>query len=155
MLPAAKRGQRLTGCAGGQVRIEGRPITSVLGTKSRFWAADGSAVGVEELALQYYATPEAGGWKGGRCSYPDLHTFTLCCNVRDESGRCSTCQPQAVLGTYHGVYRCRMVLHVCAALSHRMDRHSSCAVRRNALRGRRVGDAVWAAAVAGAVRGCP
>lgn len=50
----------------GQVRIEGRPITSVLGAKSRFWAADGAAVGVEELALQYYATPEAGGWKGGR-----------------------------------------------------------------------------------------
>ena len=44
----------------------GRPITSVLGAKSRFWAADGSAVGVEELALLHYATPEAGGWKGAR-----------------------------------------------------------------------------------------
>ncbi len=49
-----------------QVRIEGRPITSVLGAKSRFWAADGSAVGVEQLALLHYAAPEAGGWKGGR-----------------------------------------------------------------------------------------
>lgn len=65
---SSQAGQRLTGCAGGQVRIEGRPITRVLGAKSRFWAADGSAVGVEELALQYYATPEAGGWKGERCS---------------------------------------------------------------------------------------
>lgn len=53
------------GC-GKQVRIVGRPITSVLGAKSRFWAADGSAVGVEELALLHYATPEAGGWKGAR-----------------------------------------------------------------------------------------
>jgi len=49
-----------------QVRIEGRPITSVLGAKSRFWAADGSAVGVEQLALLHYAAPEAGGWKGVR-----------------------------------------------------------------------------------------
>jgi len=50
------------------VRIEGRPITSVLGAKSRFWAADGSAVGVEQLALLHYAAPETGGWKGVRPS---------------------------------------------------------------------------------------
>ena len=90
LLSAAKQG--LTRRAGGQVRIEGRPITSVLGAKSRFWAADGSAVGVEELALQFYATPEAGGWKGAR--YPDLYPFTQCCVVGNESGRCSTCQHQ-------------------------------------------------------------
>ena len=54
------------GCRPARCASRAGPITSVLGAKSRFWAADGAAVGVEELALQYYATPEAGGWKGGR-----------------------------------------------------------------------------------------
>ncbi|KAK9819580.1 hypothetical protein WJX81_006116 [Elliptochloris bilobata] len=50
-----------------EVRIEGRPIASVLGAKSQFWSADGSAVGVEQLALLHYATEAAGGWRGMHC----------------------------------------------------------------------------------------
>ncbi len=47
-----------------QVCIEGRPIASKIGTKSMFWSADGEAVKVEELALQYYASEDGGGWQG-------------------------------------------------------------------------------------------
>ena len=53
--------------AGGvQVCIEGRPIASKIGTKSMFWSADGEAVKVEELALQYYASEDGGGWQGAQ-----------------------------------------------------------------------------------------
>jgi hypothetical protein len=49
-----------------QVCIEGRPIASRIGAKSQFWDADGYAVSVEQLALQHYASPEAGAWQGAR-----------------------------------------------------------------------------------------
>ena len=32
--------------------------------KSRFYGLDGEQVGVEELALQFYASEEGGGWRG-------------------------------------------------------------------------------------------
>lgn len=46
--------------------IEGRPIASKIGAKSMFWSADGEAVKVEELALQYYASDDGGGWQGAQ-----------------------------------------------------------------------------------------
>ena len=47
-----------------QVCIVGRPIDSRVGAKSQFWDEDGQAVSVEQLALQHYASPEAGAWQG-------------------------------------------------------------------------------------------
>ncbi|KAI3439047.1 hypothetical protein D9Q98_001457 [Chlorella vulgaris] len=47
-----------------EVRMVGRPLNRVIGTKSRFYGLDDEQCGVEELALQYYATDEAGGWQG-------------------------------------------------------------------------------------------
>ena len=47
-----------------QVRIEGQPLNSVLGIKSRFAGNGGEECSVEELALQYYAAEAGGGWTG-------------------------------------------------------------------------------------------
>ena len=38
----------------------------VAGLKSKFVGASGDQVTVEQLALEYYATLEGGGWQGGR-----------------------------------------------------------------------------------------
>lgn len=46
-----------------EVRIQGRPLDSKVGMKSRFYGEDGEQCGVEELALQFYAG-EGGGWQG-------------------------------------------------------------------------------------------
>ncbi|KAL5542879.1 hypothetical protein UlMin_010589 [Ulmus minor] len=46
-----------------EVHIQGRPLNSVIGAKSRFYGEDGEQCGVEQLALQYYAG-EGGGWQG-------------------------------------------------------------------------------------------
>ncbi|XP_072071714.1 fanconi-associated nuclease 1 homolog isoform X2 [Arachis hypogaea] len=46
-----------------EVYVQGRPINSDLGAKSRFYNEEGEQCGVEELALYYYAG-EGGGWQG-------------------------------------------------------------------------------------------
>ncbi|KAK8572824.1 hypothetical protein V6N13_048390 [Hibiscus sabdariffa] len=46
-----------------EVNIQGRPLNCETGRKSRFYGEDGEQCGVEELALQYYAT-DGGGWHG-------------------------------------------------------------------------------------------
>lgn len=46
-----------------EVHVQGRPLNSVIGMKSRFYGEDGEQCGVEQLALQYYAG-EGGGWEG-------------------------------------------------------------------------------------------
>ena len=59
----------------------------VAGLKSKFVGASGDQVTVEQLALEYYATPEGGGWQGARrqallricCSMQMCHTFSLAC----------------------------------------------------------------------------
>ncbi|KAG6543623.1 hypothetical protein Mapa_014986 [Marchantia paleacea] len=50
-----------------EVQIRGRPLNCVTGKKSRFYGYDGEQCGVEELALQYYASEEGGGWQGVHC----------------------------------------------------------------------------------------
>ncbi|KAE8726481.1 Fanconi-associated nuclease 1-like protein [Hibiscus syriacus] len=45
-----------------EVHIQGRPLNCETGRKSRFYGEDGEQCGVEQLALQYYAT--GGGWHG-------------------------------------------------------------------------------------------
>ncbi|KAK5839541.1 fanconi-associated nuclease 1 homolog isoform X1 [Gossypium arboreum] len=45
-----------------EVHIQGRPLNCEAGRKSRFYGEDGEQCGVEQLALQYYATE--GGWQG-------------------------------------------------------------------------------------------
>ena len=50
-----------------QVRIEGQPLNSVLGIKSRFVGNGGEECSVEELALQYYAAQAGGAWTGKPC----------------------------------------------------------------------------------------
>ena len=47
-----------------EVRIEGRPLTSATGAKSRFYGLNDEQCTVEELALEYYAGEEGGGWRG-------------------------------------------------------------------------------------------
>ncbi|KAL4561058.1 hypothetical protein LXL04_033220 [Taraxacum kok-saghyz] len=47
-----------------EVYVEGRPLNSQTGTKSRFYGEDGEQCGVEQLALQYYAGQEGGNWQG-------------------------------------------------------------------------------------------
>ncbi len=47
-----------------KVRIEGQPLNSVLGIKSRFVGNGGDECSVEELALQYYAAEAGGSWIG-------------------------------------------------------------------------------------------
>ncbi|PWA46851.1 fanconi-associated nuclease [Artemisia annua] len=47
-----------------EVNVQGRPLNSKTGAKSRFYGEDGEQCGVEELALQYYAGEEGGGWQG-------------------------------------------------------------------------------------------
>ncbi|KAL0053594.1 hypothetical protein WJX82_008086 [Trebouxia sp. C0006] len=47
-----------------EVRIEGQPLNSVLGIKSRFVGNGGDECSVEELALQYYAAEAGGSWTG-------------------------------------------------------------------------------------------
>ncbi len=47
-----------------QVCIEGQPLNSVLGIKSRFVGNGGEECSVEELALQYYAAEAGGNWTG-------------------------------------------------------------------------------------------
>lgn len=47
-----------------QVEIQSKPLESRLGTRSVFLTPDGLPCSVEELALHYYATPEAGAWTG-------------------------------------------------------------------------------------------
>ncbi|KAG1651664.1 hypothetical protein FOA52_011853 [Chlamydomonas sp. UWO 241] len=44
--------------------IPGRPINCVTGVKSRFYSEAGHQVGVEELALEYYASDAGGRWLG-------------------------------------------------------------------------------------------
>ena len=51
-----------------QVRIEGQPLDSVLGIKSRFLGNGGEECSVEELALQFYAAETNGSWTGGSLS---------------------------------------------------------------------------------------
>ncbi|XP_074319682.1 fanconi-associated nuclease 1 homolog isoform X2 [Silene latifolia] len=46
-----------------EVFVQGRPLNSEVGMKSRFYGEDGEQCGVEELALQFYAG-EGGGWQG-------------------------------------------------------------------------------------------
>ena len=46
------------------MRIEGQPLASVLGIKSRFIGNGGEECSVEELALQYYAAQAGGSWTG-------------------------------------------------------------------------------------------
>ncbi|XWS13293.1 hypothetical protein CRYUN_Cryun36dG0025000 [Craigia yunnanensis] len=46
-----------------EVHIQGRPLNCEAGRKSRFYGEDGEQCGVEQLALQYYAT-EGGRWQG-------------------------------------------------------------------------------------------
>ncbi|XVE81179.1 hypothetical protein DITRI_Ditri15bG0042000 [Diplodiscus trichospermus] len=46
-----------------EVHIQGRPLNCEAGRKSRFYGEDGEQCGVEQLALQYYAT-KGGGWQG-------------------------------------------------------------------------------------------
>ncbi|KAL9225327.1 hypothetical protein vseg_001269 [Gypsophila vaccaria] len=46
-----------------EVLIQGRPLSSNVGMKSRFYDEDGEQCGVEELALKFYAG-EGGGWQG-------------------------------------------------------------------------------------------
>lgn len=46
------------------MRIEGQPLASVLGIKSRFIGNGGEECSVEELALQYYAAEDKGAWTG-------------------------------------------------------------------------------------------
>ncbi|KAL2651124.1 hypothetical protein R1flu_019252 [Riccia fluitans] len=50
-----------------EIQILGRPLNSVAGKKSRFYGYDGIQCSVEELALQYYASEEGGGWEGVHC----------------------------------------------------------------------------------------
>ena len=47
-----------------KVRIEGQPLNSALGMKSRFMGNGGEECSVEELALQYYAGQAGGSWTG-------------------------------------------------------------------------------------------
>jgi Fanconi-associated nuclease 1 len=47
-----------------EVRIEGRPLAATTGMKSRFYGFNGEQCTVEELALQYYARSEGGGYLG-------------------------------------------------------------------------------------------
>ncbi|PRW59254.1 fanconi-associated nuclease 1-like protein isoform X1 [Chlorella sorokiniana] len=47
-----------------EVRIVGWPLNNTTGTKSRFYGFDDAQCTVEELALQYYATEDGGGWQG-------------------------------------------------------------------------------------------
>ncbi|GJU94765.1 fanconi-associated nuclease 1 homolog isoform X1 [Tanacetum coccineum] len=47
-----------------EVNVQGRPLNCKTGAKSRFYGEDGEQCGVEELALQYYAGEEGGGWQG-------------------------------------------------------------------------------------------
>ncbi|XP_024517552.1 fanconi-associated nuclease 1 homolog, partial [Selaginella moellendorffii] len=46
------------------VTIMGRPPNNANGMKSRFYGYDGQQCSVEDLALQYYAGEDGGGWKG-------------------------------------------------------------------------------------------
>ncbi|KAK4838019.1 hypothetical protein QYF36_010411 [Acer negundo] len=46
-----------------EVHIQGRPLNSETGMKSRFYGEDGEQCGVEQLALQFFAG-EGGGWRG-------------------------------------------------------------------------------------------
>ncbi|XP_052723474.1 fanconi-associated nuclease 1 homolog isoform X1 [Vigna angularis] len=46
-----------------QVFVQGRPLNSDLGGKSRYYNEEGKQCGVEELALNYYAR-DGGGWQG-------------------------------------------------------------------------------------------
>ncbi|XP_027930104.1 fanconi-associated nuclease 1 homolog isoform X1 [Vigna unguiculata] len=46
-----------------QVFVQGRPLNSDLGGKSRYYNEEGKQCGVEELALNYYAA-DGGGWQG-------------------------------------------------------------------------------------------
>ncbi|XP_024518087.1 fanconi-associated nuclease 1 homolog isoform X2 [Selaginella moellendorffii] len=47
-----------------KVTIMGRPLNNANGMKSRFYGYDGQQCSVEDLALQYYAGEDGGGWKG-------------------------------------------------------------------------------------------
>jgi Fanconi-associated nuclease 1 len=47
-----------------EIQIRGRPLNCTAGLKSRFYGYDGQQCGVEELALQYYASEEGGRWQG-------------------------------------------------------------------------------------------
>ncbi|KAL8196659.1 hypothetical protein R6Q57_024640 [Mikania cordata] len=47
-----------------EVHVQGRPLNCKTGTKSRFYGEDGEQCGVEQLALEYYAGEDGGGWHG-------------------------------------------------------------------------------------------
>ncbi|KAK9068699.1 hypothetical protein SSX86_012814 [Deinandra increscens subsp. villosa] len=47
-----------------EVHVQGRPLNCKTGAKSRFYGEDGEQCGVEQLALQYYAGEDGGGWQG-------------------------------------------------------------------------------------------
>ena len=49
------------------VTIHARPTNSETGRKSRFFTLAGELCSVEALALEYYAQPKNGGWKGMHC----------------------------------------------------------------------------------------
>lgn len=48
------------------------------GQKSRFYGANGEQCGVEELALQFYASEEGGGWQGTHRRAIQLLLLLLC-----------------------------------------------------------------------------
>ncbi|KAI8462547.1 MAG: hypothetical protein J3K34DRAFT_462867 [Monoraphidium minutum] len=45
-------------------RVVGRPLAGSVGARNRYYGYDGRQVCVEDLALQYYARDEGGGWRG-------------------------------------------------------------------------------------------
>ncbi|KAF3323748.1 fanconi-associated nuclease 1 [Carex littledalei] len=47
-----------------EVNIVGRPLNGRVGEKNLFYGYNGELCGVEELALQYFAEEEGGGWRG-------------------------------------------------------------------------------------------
>ena len=59
------------------MRIEGQPLDSVLGIKSRFLGNGGEKCSVEELALQFYAAEANGGWTGNTSSLQVIWCFQL------------------------------------------------------------------------------
>ncbi|KAJ3675670.1 hypothetical protein LUZ60_004712 [Juncus effusus] len=47
-----------------EITIRGRPVNGGIRVKNLFYGYNNELIGVEELALQYYALEETGGWRG-------------------------------------------------------------------------------------------
>ncbi|CAM6105052.1 unnamed protein product [Calypogeia fissa] len=58
-----------------EVQIQGRPLNCVTGMRSWFYGYDGQQCRVEELALQFFASEEGGGWQGVHCEGGVWMTF--------------------------------------------------------------------------------